>query len=103
MVQVEIQDAVAADPRHYTVELETEQIRVVRYRYGPGEQSVMHTHPALVVIPLTDSSVRFHLPDGSAEEVTLQAGQVLEMPASAHLPENLRDTTIEGILVELKG
>jgi hypothetical protein len=28
-------DAVTADPQHYTVEVENEQVRVLRVRYGP--------------------------------------------------------------------
>jgi quercetin dioxygenase-like cupin family protein len=95
-------DAVAADPQHYTVEVDNEQVRVLRIRYGPREKSVMHAHPAVVAIFLTDLHGRFTYPDGTSEEIQGQAGQVLAMPATMHLPENLSDQPFEIILVELK-
>jgi quercetin dioxygenase-like cupin family protein len=95
-------DAVTADPQHYTVEADNEQARVLRIRYGPREKSVMHSHPAAVVVFLGDAQVRFTYPDGTSEEIQGQAGQVLAMPATTHLPENLSDRPFEVILVELK-
>jgi hypothetical protein len=35
------QDAVKVDPKHYKVEFENDQVRVLRITYGPGEKSVM--------------------------------------------------------------
>jgi quercetin dioxygenase-like cupin family protein len=93
---------VAVDPKHYTVELENERVRVLRIKYGPHEKSVMHSHPALVAIMLTDGHVRFTYPDGKTEDVNVKAGQVLQFPALAHLPENVGDQPFETIGVELK-
>jgi hypothetical protein len=39
------QDAVKVDPKHYTVVSENDQVRIVKVHYGPGEKSVMHSHP----------------------------------------------------------
>ena len=96
------QDPVQVDPRHYTVEFENEKVRVLRIKYGPREKSVMHGHPALVGVMLTDGHIRFTYPDGKSEEVTAKAGQVLSFPALDHLPENLADRPFEVIAVELK-
>ena len=96
-------DAPTADPRHYAVEHEDERVRVLRVRYGPGERSVMHSHPAHVAVLLTDAHVRFTVPDEPAQEVEGAAGQVLVLPGGDHLPENLADRPFEVILVELKG
>jgi quercetin dioxygenase-like cupin family protein len=97
------QDPVHVDPKHYTVELESERVRVVRVRYGPYEKSEMHGHPALVGVMLTDSQIRFTYPDGTAEDITGNAGQVLQFPAVEHLPENLSSQPFEAVIVELKG
>ena len=35
------QDPVKVDPKHYKVELENAQVRVLRIHYGPHEKSVM--------------------------------------------------------------
>jgi hypothetical protein len=50
---------------HEHVESSSEQLRVLRIKYGPGEKSVMHGHPALVGVLLTDGTVRFTYPDAN--------------------------------------
>jgi quercetin dioxygenase-like cupin family protein len=96
------QDAAKVDPKHYTVEFENRQMRVLRIRYGPHEKSVMHSHPAGVAIMLTDSNIKFAFPGGKTEEMQGKAGQVLHSEAVTHLPENLSDQPFEAVLVELK-
>jgi quercetin dioxygenase-like cupin family protein len=96
------QDPVKVDPKHYKVEVENAQVRVLRIHYGPHEKSVMHHHPDSVVTFLTDAHVKFTLPDGTNTEHTMKAGDTQWTPAGTHLPENLGDTAMEGILVELK-
>ena len=34
------QDATKVDPKHYKVEFENDEVRVLRITYGPGEKSV---------------------------------------------------------------
>ena len=98
----DVPDAVTADPEHYTVEFENDLLRVVRIRYGAGEASVMHAHPAGCAVSLAEQSVQFTLPDGTVEEALDQPGDVTCFDASVHLPENTGDTPSEVILVELK-
>ena len=100
--QLSGQDPVRVDSKHYTIELEDEKVRVLKIRYGPREKSVMHGHPAVVAVMLTDSQIRMTYPDGRTEEINAKAGQVMNMPATEHLPENLSDQVIEAILIELK-
>ena len=97
------QDPVKVDPKHYKVEFENAQVRVLRVQYAPHEKSVMHEHPAAVVVFLTDQTVKFTTPDGKATEPGGKAGQVVWNAAVKHLPENVGDKPIEVILVELKG
>ena len=96
------QDAVKVDPDHYQVELENDQVRVLRIRYGPREKSVMHGHPASLGVQLTDAHVQFTFLDGSREELRLKTGEVKWYPAGEHLPENLSDEPLEVILIEFK-
>ena len=96
------QDAVKVDPKHYKVEFENEQVRVLRVSYAPGEKSVMHEHPANVAVFLTDARGKFTLPDGKAEEAAFKAGATTTGGAQKHLPENAGDKPFELILVELK-
>jgi len=96
------QDAVAADPKHYTVEFENDQVRVLRVVYGPHEKSVIHEHPDSVAVYLTDGHLRITLPDGRTGEPHVKAGQSMWHPAGAHLIENLGDGPFELVLTELK-
>jgi quercetin dioxygenase-like cupin family protein len=102
-VSAHAQDAVKVDPKHYKVELENDQVRVLRIQYGPHEKSVMHAHPASVAIFLTDAHAMFTTPDGKTQEQSPKAGTTIYSPAGVHLPENVGDKAFELILVELKG
>jgi quercetin dioxygenase-like cupin family protein len=96
------QDAVKTDPKHYSVEFENEDVRVLRIKYGPKERSIMHSHPKGVVIAVTDANGKFTMPDGSVQNNSYKAGQVSEAPGGTHLPENTSDQPFELILVEIK-
>jgi quercetin dioxygenase-like cupin family protein len=96
------QDPVNVDSKHYKVEFENDQVRVLRVTYGPHEKSVMHAHPANVAVFLTDGQGRFTLPDGKTQEVPIKAGTVQWDGGGNHLPENTGDKPFELILVELK-
>jgi len=100
--QMAVQDPVTVDPTHYKVELENEQVRVLRINYGGHEKSVMHSHPDSVAIFLNDVHCRFAFPDGKTEEHRFKAGEMLYAPAGSHLPENLSGQPIDVIIVELK-
>ncbi len=95
-------DAVKADPKHYSVVFENEKVRVLRIKYGPGEKSVMHEHPDSVAVHLTDAKVQFTYPDGKTEDGGGKAGDADWRPGSTHLPENTGNEPFEVILVELK-
>ena len=96
------QDPVKVDPNHYKVDSENAQVRILRFHYGPHEKSVMHSHPDLVAVFLTDMQVKMTTPDGKSQEQTGKAGQAQWEPAGTHLPENLSDKPVDGILVEFK-
>lgn len=96
------QDAVKADPKHYKVVFENDQVRVLHITYGPGEKSVMHAHPPNVAVFLTDGLVRFATPDGKSQDVTVKAHTTQWDPGGTHLPANIGDRPFEVMLVELK-
>ena len=96
------QDPVKVDPAHYKLVSENAEVRVLRFHYGPHEKSVMHEHPDLVVVYLTDLTVKMTLPDGKSMEQSGKAGDAQWTPAGVHLPENMSDKPVEGILVEMK-
>lgn len=96
------QDAVKADPKHYKVEFENDQVRVLRITYGPHEKSVMHEHPPNLAVFLTEINSRFTLPDGKTMNANSKGGSTQWDPGGKHLPENLSDKPFELVLVEVK-
>ena len=96
------QDAVKADPKHYKIELENDDVRVLRIHYEPGERSVMHEHPKGVAVFLTDYQVKFIVPTGEEIPVSGKAGQVIWNDGATHLPENTGKKAMEVIQIEMK-
>jgi quercetin dioxygenase-like cupin family protein len=96
------QDAAKVDPKHYKVESENAQVRILRVHYGPHEKSVMHSHPEGVVVYLSDGSTAFHMPDGKTQTANGKAGQALYTPAVVHEPENTGDKPFDAIVIEIK-
>jgi len=97
------QDPVKVDAKHYKVMLDNDQVRVLKIRYGAKEKSVMHEHPASVVVFLTNSKVKFTLPDGSKVDGGGKPGEAQFADAGKHMPQNVGSAAMEGVLVELKG
>jgi len=97
------QDAVKVDPAHYKVEFENAKVRVLRFHYGAGEKSVMHSHPDAVAVFLNDGKVKFTFPDGKSQDAVGKAGTAQFTPAQVHLPENTGDSAMDGLVIELKG
>ena len=97
------QDPTKVDSKHYTVVSENAYSRIVKAHYEAHEKSVMHAHPDLVAVFLTDGKVKFTYADGKTEERTVKAGDAMFTPATVHLPENTGDKAFDVILVEFKG
>jgi quercetin dioxygenase-like cupin family protein len=90
------------DPKHYKVEYEDDQVRVLRIHLDPKETSPMHNHPPTIVISQSDVRLRFTYPDGKTEERTTTFGAVRHRPAVSHAAENLSEKPFDAIEVELK-
>jgi quercetin dioxygenase-like cupin family protein len=96
------QDPTKVDSKHYKVEFENAQVRVLHINVGPHEKTVMHSHPASVVVWLTDGHVKFIYPNGKTEDATAKAGQATWSDPVTHSGENLGDKAIELYQIELK-
>jgi quercetin dioxygenase-like cupin family protein len=96
------QDAAKADAKHYKVEFENDQVRVLHIHYGPHEKGAMHSHPASVVVYLTDTQGRFTMPNGTTQDGSGKAGTVVWADPVTHQPENTSDKAFDVIQIELK-
>ena len=96
------QDAAKVDPKHYKVEFENDQVRVLRITIEPGEKGVMHSHPEGMVIFLSDANGKFTFPDGKTEDRDFKKGFFSWVPATTHQGENVGDKPFELIQIEMK-
>ncbi len=85
--QKAVQDPVKVDPKHYKVDIENEQVRVLGINYGAHEKSVIHSHPDGMATFQNDIHCRFTFPDGKTEERRFRAGEALYMPAGSRSGE----------------
>jgi len=96
------QDPVKVAPEIYKVLLENDRVRVLEYRSKPGDKEAMHSHPANLIYMLSTAKVKFTLPDGTAKESQLKAGEVNWREAETHAVENVGDTDAHVLIIELK-
>src|ERR1051326_5092943 len=97
-----LQDPVVVGPKMATVVFENDRVRVLRVQLGPHERIGSHSHPGLVVVPLTSGSRRIYSPDGSHKDSSATIGDVHWRDPSTHSVENLLDTPSENIEIEFK-
>jgi quercetin dioxygenase-like cupin family protein len=96
-------DPLKADPKHYTVELENEQVRVVRVRIPAGETVPEHRHARKrVVVFLTDADFEQTASGGHTVQARQKAGDVVWSEAVVTHREVNRGGAFEGLMVELK-
>jgi quercetin dioxygenase-like cupin family protein len=83
-------DPLKTDPKHYSLEFENDQVRVLRVRFGPHEKGARHDHQLNhIVVYLTDHA------KGPAGTVKIEGPDV-------HTEENPLDHAVERIAVDLK-
>jgi len=83
-------DPLKVDPKHYSLEFENDQVRVLRVRYGPHEKGVPHEHKLNHIVVYLNDQAR-----GKAGEVRLEEPKT-------HTEENPLDGPVERIAIDLK-
>jgi hypothetical protein len=83
------------------VVFENDRVRVLHYRDRPGDRTSLHSHPDMVIIPLSSFSRRLTV-DGRTVEVEKTAHEAGWVPAQAHIGENVGTTESNALFVELK-
>jgi quercetin dioxygenase-like cupin family protein len=84
------------------VEFENEQIRVLRVSLGPHEKGAVHSHPSRLGVTLASDKVRVYFPDGSTKTTTSAAHEYFWSEPVTHQVENISDTPMQNIEIELK-
>jgi quercetin dioxygenase-like cupin family protein len=96
-------DGLRIDPKHFRLEFENSQVRVLRVKMGPGESLPMH-ESALnrLVVYITDANIRDTTAGGNAEVVQHKAAEFTWSGPAKHRVENLSDKPFEAVIVEFK-
>ncbi len=96
-------DPVKTDPKHYRVEFENSQVRVLRVKIEPHGTAPMHQHSLnRITVFLTDQNFRVTDDSGKVQMVAHKAGDVVWGTPITHTEENLSDVPFEVIAVEFK-
>lgn len=82
--------------------LENACVRVQYHDVAVGETTPMHSHPNYIVYRFKPTKARITLADGSQRTGERKAGEVTWEKATTHSVENLGDTDIHNLIVELK-
>jgi quercetin dioxygenase-like cupin family protein len=101
-VSLPAQDPAVVNAPTIHVTLENSRVRVMEAKLPPGAKEKMHSHPAYVIYVIEGGKVRNHAADGATSESELATGATLYREPLTHWAENIGNTTIHLILVELK-
>ena len=85
-----------------SVRFENDRVRVLELRLKPGEREGMHTHPAYVLYALTDYRVKNTSADGTVRVFERKRGDVFWGEPVTHGGENVGETEVHAVIVELK-
>lgn len=96
-------DPVKKDPKHYKVEFENDQVRVLRVKIEGHGVTPMHEHSLnRVGVYLTDQDFSTEDSHGKTAIVKHKAGEALWATPVTHTEKNLSDQPFEIVVVELK-
>ena len=83
-------DPLKIDPKHYKLEFENDQVRVLRVRFGPNEKGLEHEHTYENVVVYLNDQAR-----GKTGEMRVDGPRT-------HTEENPLDRAVERLSVDLK-
>src|SRR2546425_11410002 len=96
------QDPAVVNSKTIRVRFENDRVRVLEANLPPGVKEQVHSHPAYVIYVLEGGKYRNYAADGKTTEGELKTGEVLYREPLTHAAENIGQTTMHMILVELK-
>jgi len=95
-------DPLEVAPAVYTKKFENERVRVLEGHFKAGDSIAMHSHPDHFAYILGPGTLRLTYPDGRTQDVTAKAGEVIWIPAESHASQNVGQTEVHLLVIELK-
>ena len=102
LISAAAQDPAVVNAKTIKVKFENDRVRVLEANLPPGVKEQVHSHPAYVIYVLEGARYRNYTADGKTTEGELKTGDVLYRDPLTHAAENIGNTTMHMILVELK-
>ena len=85
----------------YKFKMENDRVRVLNVTFKPGDKAVMHHHPDHVVYVLEGGKMKL-TSQGKTDIFDLKTGDAIFLNAQSHEAENIGQTTLDLLVVELK-
>src|SRR5665647_467237 len=85
----------------YTFIMENERVRVFNVTFEPGEIAAMHHHPDHVVYVLRGGKIKL-TSEGKTNVLDLETGKAIFINEQNHEAQNIGQSPLELIVVELK-
>src|SRR5215467_6879315 len=92
----------AQESQKLAVKFENDRVRVLELRLKPGEAEGFHSHPQYVLYALTNYRVKNTAADGTSKVFKREVGDVFWGEPITHKGENVGDTEVRALIVELK-
>jgi quercetin dioxygenase-like cupin family protein len=99
---IRTQDPLVVNSKTIALKLENARVRVLEATIKPGDKEKTHSHPAYVIYVIAGGKFRNHAADGTVTDGEFKTGDVIYRDPVTHWAENIGDTTIRLVLVELK-
>jgi hypothetical protein len=97
-------DAIKLDSKHYKLEFENDQVRVLRIKLGPHEATPMIEEPHnTVAVFLNEREIRTTDAKGAISTAKHAAGEVLWESPNTRKMENTGAAELEMVLIEIRG
>ena len=96
------QDPKLVNPGMYEVFFENDEIRIIQVTYQPGQREALHSHPDYVAHVLEGGRLRVHIAGREPVERTVERGQTLVEVPVTHWAENIGDTVVRAVFIEVK-
>jgi hypothetical protein len=99
----EPRDPLTIDPKHFRLEMQKDQVRVLRLHLGKGEKTpayqTMFEH---LLVPLTAAKLKTTDDKGGLKETTWRQGEVQWQMPGTQADENTGGKSYEAIIVEFQ-
>jgi hypothetical protein len=102
-VKYTARDPLVVDAKHFKLEMDNNQVRVLRLHLGKGEKTAAYQEPfEHLLVPLTAAQVKTADTKGPAKEAVYRQGEVQWQMPGTEADENTGGEPYEAILVEFK-